>query len=169
LHQHIDGVELDGLVLRVGLAGLDQNGQRVVELAFGDQGGRLLAQVDLFRAFRQGDAVEEGANLAFGMAPLNSSTSWPWNSTLTDGMLRTPKCWASSGLSSELTLARMKRPLYSSASFSSIGLSTLHGSHHGAQKSTTTGTVSAGIRTLASNSSMETSNANSDMVMAWKS
>jgi hypothetical protein len=45
------------------------------------------------------------------------------------------------GFSSELTLASRKRPLYSSASFSSIGFRVWQGSHQGAQKSTTTGTV----------------------------
>jgi hypothetical protein len=45
LQQDIDGIELDGLVFRLGLAGFDQLGQRFFQLAFGDQCSGFLAQV----------------------------------------------------------------------------------------------------------------------------
>jgi hypothetical protein len=126
--------------------------------------GGLLAQVDLFRAFRQGDAVEKGANLAFGNGAVEFIDQLALEQHLDRRNAADAEVLGEFRAFVGIDLGEMKRPLYSSASFSSIGLSTLHGSHHGAQKSTTTGTVSAGIRTLASNSSMETSNANSDMV-----
>src|SRR5918996_1418326 len=50
-----------------------------------------------------------------------------------------PNVRASDGLASTSTVARRKRPSYSSASRSSIGLRIRHGWHHPAQKSTTTG------------------------------
>src|SRR4051812_37669067 len=46
----------------------------------------------------------------------------------------------SSGLVSEFTFTSLKRPPYSRSSFSRSGPSALHGPHHGAQKSTSTGT-----------------------------
>src|SRR4051794_36118704 len=55
-------------------------------------------------------------------------------------MLCTPKAEAICGFSSMLTLARTTWPSVSSTTFSMIGPSVRHGPHHGAQRSTTTGT-----------------------------
>ena len=74
-----------------------------------------------------------------GWAPLNPSTGCPSLITITVGNDFTPNCCASICCSSALTLANKKAPLYSVASFSSIGINCLQGSHHSAQKSTTTG------------------------------
>src|SRR5262249_3026004 len=49
-------------------------------------------------------------------------------------------CCAISGFSSMLTLTSLTAPLASRTAFSSAGVSCLQGPHHGAQKSTTTGT-----------------------------
>ena len=54
----------------------------------------------------------------------------------------TRNAWASRGLASTSTLASTHAPPPSAASFSSTGESCLHGSHHSAQKSMTTGVVS---------------------------
>ena len=51
------------------------------------------------------------------------------------------KAWASRGLASTSTLASTQAPLASLASFSSTGLSCLHGPHHSAHRSTITGVV----------------------------
>src|ERR1700681_2632092 len=48
-------------------------------------------------------------------------------------------CCATSGLSSMLSLTMRTAPLAARTAFSRIGPSCLHGPHHGAQKSTTTG------------------------------
>ena len=60
-----------------------------------------------------------------------------------------PKVCDSSGLSSELTLTSLTRPLNDSATFSIVGASARHGPHQGAQKSTTTGSVFRGLEDLA--------------------
>src|SRR4051794_33221003 len=56
-------------------------------------------------------------------------------------MLWTWKAWAVAGLASTSTLARTTSPPVSSTTASSIGPSVLHGPHHSAQRSTTTGVV----------------------------
>ena len=53
-------------------------------------------------------------------------------------------CW------SESILASLKRPAYSASSFPAPGPSDLQGPHHGAQKSTSTGTVIEAATTSAS-------------------
>src|SRR5438128_561654 len=50
-----------------------------------------------------------------------------------------PNCPASCGFSSMLTFASATWPARSPTTFSRIGVSIRHGPHHGAQKSTTTG------------------------------
>jgi hypothetical protein len=56
------------------------------------------------------------------------------------GMLLTEYREAVSGELSTLSLPIFNLPLYSWASSSTIGISNLHGPHHSAQKSTSTGT-----------------------------
>jgi hypothetical protein len=159
----IDGVELNGLVVRLGLAGVDQFGERFFELAFDHQRGGFLAQVAA-GAGRQGDAVEKFTDLTFGQGAVEFIDQLTLKQHLDGWNAADAEVLGEFRVFVGIDLGEMKRPLYSSASFSSRGLSTLHGSHHGAQKSTTTGTVSAGIRTLVSKSSMDVSKANSDMV-----
>src|SRR5580700_10719849 len=53
----------------------------------------------------------------------------------------TLKAWATCGLASTSTLASSTAPPVSPTTFSMIGPSVLHGPHHSAQRSTTTGTV----------------------------
>src|SRR3954451_569815 len=61
----------------------------------------------------------------------------------------------SSGLVSALTLTSLKRPPYSRSSRSISGPSILHGPHHGAQKSTMTGTsIEASITSRSNDDSV---------------
>src|ERR1700749_250225 len=69
-------------------------------------------------------------------------------------------CWAISGFSSMLTLTIFTAPWASLTAFSSCGPSVLHGPHHGAQKSTITGTSRLGFRTTAAKVS-------SDLSLTW--
>ena len=66
------------------------------------------------------------------------------------------------GSSSTLILASVKRPAYSVSSFSSTGISCLHGPHQGAQKSTSTGVVCEATITSDSKFSVVMS------IMAWQ-
>ena len=75
-----------------------------------------------------------------GRAPRNSSTTSPSAKSFTLGMLWMPYSAASSWCSSVFTLASTHSPRASPASRSSTGPSVRHGPHHGAQKSTRTGT-----------------------------
>ena len=68
------------------------------------------------------------------------STSWPALSTSSVGILPTLNRDAVAGFSSTLTLAKRIRPAISDASSSIMGAIILHGLHHGAHMSTTTGT-----------------------------
>ena len=74
-----------------------------------------------------------------GKAPMNSSITLPSLKSLTVGRLRTPWSIANCCSLSVSTLARWKRPSYSSARVASIGINILHGAHQSAQKSTATG------------------------------
>ncbi len=65
----------------------------------------------------------------------------PCHTALTAGMPCTPAAAASCWLESTSILASTHAPPPSAASRSRIGLSCLHGPHHSAQKSMTTGTV----------------------------
>lgn len=88
LHQDIDGIELDGLIFRLGAAGFNQLGQRFFKLTGCDQCSGFFAQVATDGRQRAKRSRKARISLS-GRAPVNSSTSWPWKSTLTDGMLRT--------------------------------------------------------------------------------
>src|SRR6185437_178148 len=85
-----------------------------------------------------------------GKAPENASTIWPPAISTTVGMLRTPNIPASCCSLSQSILASRNAPAYSPASFSRIGPSVLHGPHHVAQKSTSTGVCKDACSTSAS-------------------
>jgi hypothetical protein len=76
---------------------------------------------------------------ASGCTPLKPGANCPPIAAKTAGMPWMPRAWASRWLASTSTLASTQAPLPSMASFSRIGESCLHGSHHSAQKSMTTG------------------------------
>ena len=78
--------------------------------------------------------------LPSGKAPMKPSAGLPSLSKTQVGMLRMPKACESCCSSSELIFTNLKRPAYSTSSFSKMGPKDLHGPHHGAQKSTNTGT-----------------------------
>src|SRR5688572_2660758 len=71
---------------------------------------------------------------------MNCATALPSTKATVYGIERSSNVEASSGLVSEFTFTSRHRPPYSRSSFSRSGPSTLHGPHHGAQKSTRTGT-----------------------------
>jgi hypothetical protein len=77
------------------------------------------------------------------MAPTKPSTGWPSLNITQNGMLRTPNisdsCDEICGTLSASSLASVKRPAYSTSSFSSTGPSCLQGPHHSAQMSSSTG------------------------------
>src|SRR6478609_7277962 len=83
----------------------------------------------------------------FGAAPTLISATSPALNMASVGIERTPNWAASSGFSSMLSLATFTLPWNSTASSSRLGAIILHGPHHSAQKSTTTG--SADSRTSA--------------------
>ena len=76
LHHDVNGVELNCLVFRRCLAGLDQLGQRFLQPAFGDQRRGFLAQVAAGAAGRAMRSRKSRIWLS-GSTPLNSSTSCP--------------------------------------------------------------------------------------------
>ena len=76
-----------------------------------------------------------------GSAPTKESTILPSSIAKTAGIDCTLKAWAICGFASTSTLASSTAPPVSSTTFSMIGPSVLHGPHHSAQRSTTTGTV----------------------------
>jgi hypothetical protein len=78
---------------------------------------------------------------ASGSAPMNWSTTWPLRMAKTAGMDWTWKVWAMRGFSSTLTLANSTAPPVSATAFSSMGPRVVQGPHHGAHRSTITGTV----------------------------
>src|SRR5258706_16211354 len=82
---------------------------------------------------------------------MNCATALPSTKATAYGIERKLNDDASSGFVSELTFTSFQRPPYSRSSFSSSGPSTLHGPHHGAQKSTSTGTSIEGSITSRSN------------------
>ena len=74
-----------------------------------------------------------------GNAPMKPSTGWPRVKAITAGIDWTPSCPAISGCSSMFILTSLTLPPAALTAFSSTGVSCLHGPHHGAQKSTSTG------------------------------
>ena len=84
-----------------------------------------------------------------GSAPVNSCSGWPPTTATTIGMHCTRNACAIRGFASTSTLASTQAPLPASASRSSTGESCLHGPHHSAHRSTTTGTCSERSSTSA--------------------
>ncbi|OLT13943.1 hypothetical protein BJF78_20925 [Pseudonocardia sp. CNS-139] len=82
---------------------------------------------------------------------MNASTGWPPTTATTIGIDCTPKACAIRGFASTSTLASTQAPLPAAASRSSTGDSCLHGPHHVAHRSTTTGTCSERSSTSAWN------------------
>src|SRR5271166_349522 len=76
------------------------------------------------------------------------STGAPPLNRIRHGMPDTSYCAARFGLSSVSSLTTLRRPLYCSATLSTIGAIILHGPHQSAQKSTSTGSLD--LRTSAS-------------------
>jgi hypothetical protein len=90
-------------------------------------------------------------------APTNSATTSPLRKAFTAGMPWTPKRSEIPGFSSVSIFAKTTSPSRLAAAFSSTGPSWRHGAHHGAQKSTTTGTPAERATTSASKSASLTS------------
>src|SRR5690606_30234560 len=85
------------------------------------------------------------------MAPTLVAATSPFLNSIKVGIPRTPYLVGVIGLSSMLTLATITWSPFSAASSSRNGAIILHGPHHSAQKSTTTGT--GDLSTSASNES----------------
>src|SRR5580765_2327285 len=85
---------------------------------------------------------------SFCASPTTDSTTWP---PLKIKMVGMPRIWNLNemfGFSSTLSLPTVTLPAYSVASASTVGPRRLHGPHHSAQKSTSTG--GADFSTLSS-------------------
>ena len=95
-----------------------------------------------------------------GCAPTKPSIGRPSRTSSTVGSERTPNSAGSCMSSSVFTFASSTRPPSSATSFSSTGPSCLHGPHHGAQKSISTGTCIDAARTFSSKSAWVTSKTN---------
>src|SRR5436190_2724475 len=76
-----------------------------------------------------------------GFAPTCRLKVVPFLNTIKVGIDRIWNCWAIRGLSSTFTLTTFARPAYFCAICSTTGAIERHGPHHGAQKSTSTGTL----------------------------
>src|SRR5210317_846515 len=76
---------------------------------------------------------------AFGAAPVLLEMTCPSLNKNNAGIPRTPRAAAAEGLLSTSTLTTLILPSISTESSSSDGPICLHGPHHSAQKSTTTG------------------------------
>jgi hypothetical protein len=96
-------------------------------------------------AHAQPDAVSStgarrASSWAGGRSPTMRSTSTPSCSTTRSGMLIALHRSASPGFSSTLTCTSFRCPAWAAASLSRSGVIVRQGAHHGAQKSTMTGT-----------------------------
>src|SRR6185436_1389886 len=80
------------------------------------------------------------SSLLRGMAPTSWLTTLPPLKISRVGIDRTPYCCGTIWWWSTSILATLTRPLYSSASASTVGAICLQGPHHTAQKSTSVGT-----------------------------
>src|SRR4051794_30633325 len=87
-------------------------------------------------------------SLLLGIAPTVVATGLPCLNKIRVGIPRTANWFGESGLSSMLTFATVNFPANSVASSSSAGPIILHGPHHSAQKSTSTGEVLLASNTL---------------------
>src|SRR6516165_7951532 len=125
----------------------------VVGLGFRHQGERLLRLLggagaheaareagergDVAAVLRQHLGVEIGG--APGSAPRKPSTGWPLTKANTAGIDWMPSCPGIVGCLSMSILTSFTLPLAARTTFSNTGPSCLHGPHHSAQKSTSTG------------------------------
>ena len=82
---------------------------------------------------------------------MKPSTGCPFLKANTAGIDCTPSCAGMSGYSSVFIFTRRTAPREAFTTFSRMGVSCLHGPHHGAQKSTITGTFREASMTLATN------------------
>ena len=89
-----------------------------------------------------------------GTAPVNSGTGWPATSATTIGIDCARNACESCGLASTSTFASTRRPPSSVTTLSRMGLSCLHGPHHSAHRSMTTGTVRESSSTCGNVSSV---------------
>src|SRR3954449_1246523 len=80
-------------------------------------------------------------SLLFGRAPILVAATWPPLNSIIVGMPRTPYLRGVCGFSSMLTFATVTLPSISVANSSRKGAIILHGPHHSAQKSTSTGSL----------------------------
>jgi hypothetical protein len=76
-----------------------------------------------------------------GIAPAWRATSRPFRNNVIVGIAETRKRYPKVGTSSVFTFATRSRPAVSLATLRTSGATILHGPHHGAQKSTSTGTA----------------------------
>ena len=74
-----------------------------------------------------------------GSAPMKPSAGWPLTKAITAGIDWMPIWPGMAGCSSMFILTSLTLPLAAFTAFSRTGVSCLHGPHHGAQKSTSTG------------------------------
>ena len=95
------------------------------------------------------EAVEEALDHGGGCAPTNSSTTAPSLKALTAGMPWMPKACESPGWRRCRAWRARPCPRAPAAACSSTGVSSRHGPHHSAQKSTTTGTLLRALDDLA--------------------
>src|SRR5436190_1204902 len=75
-----------------------------------------------------------------GIAPAWRAISRPFRNKVIVGIAVTRKRYPRVGTSSVFTFATSRRPAVSFATLRTSGATILHGPHHGAQKSTSTGT-----------------------------
>ena len=76
-----------------------------------------------------------------GIAPMKPSSGWPSLKAITAGIDWMPSWPGICGWSSMFILTSLTLPLAAFTTFSRTGVSCLQGPHHGAQKSTRTGTL----------------------------
>ena len=139
-----DGVLVAGLQLeRLAQAGLVAGGEQRGDLAL--LLGRQQAVDEPLHLVLGVGADEPVDDLAVLAARTRRGSTARWNA------------WLIAGFSSTLTLASTTLPSVASTTFSMIGPSVLHGPHHGAHRSTTTGTVFDCSTTSVSNVASVTS------------
>src|SRR5438128_7461397 len=99
-------------------------------------------------------AVIQCSSFCFGAAPVWRDASSPFLKIIRVGIDMIPYFCAVAGFSSTLSLTILTLPTIAPAISSSAGAIILHGPHHSAQKSTTTG--SAAFSTSVSNVASDT-------------
>ena len=96
--------------------------------------------LDLVLLFGGHQLLDELANLRLALGPHEPVDDLTVDHGVHAGIDWTRKACATAGLASTSTLASSTPPLVSPITLSRIGPSVLHGPHHSAQRSTTTGT-----------------------------